>query len=128
MRAGGSLYTIKLKSACREQDLSLSGLDPVPRSKIGTLLLASEMPVPIPRSSTVHNLLGDNMRLHLQPRLDMTSDTSSLPTYLHALLLSATTFTWICRCWVPLDVSARKADLLGERSKITSVDSGGVQS
>ena len=58
-----SLYTIKLKSACREPDLSLSGLDPVPLSKIGThlfasrvakekigtLLLASEMPVPIPR-------------------------------------------------------------------------------
>ena len=42
-RAGGSLYTIKLKpeSACREQDLSLSGLDPVPLSKIGTHLLAS---------------------------------------------------------------------------------------
>ena len=62
-RAGGSPYTIKLKSACREPDLSLSGLDPVPLSKIGThlfasrvakekigtLLLASEMPVPIPR-------------------------------------------------------------------------------
>ena len=28
--------TIKLKSACREPDLSLSGLDPVPLSKIGT--------------------------------------------------------------------------------------------
>ena len=28
-RAGGSLYTIKLKSACRKPDLSLSGLDPV---------------------------------------------------------------------------------------------------
>jgi len=41
MRAGGSLYTIKLKSACRESDLSLSGLDPVPLSKIGTRLLAS---------------------------------------------------------------------------------------
>ena len=40
-RAGGSLYTIKLKSACRELDLSLSGLDPVPRSKVGTRLLAS---------------------------------------------------------------------------------------
>ena len=39
--AGGSLYTIKLKSACREPDLSLAGLDPVPLSKIGTLLLAS---------------------------------------------------------------------------------------
>ena len=61
-RAGGSSYTIKLKSACRKPDLSLSGLDPVPLSKIGThllaflvakekigtLLLASEMPVPIP--------------------------------------------------------------------------------
>ena len=37
-RARGSLYTIKLKSesACREPDLSLSGLDPVPLSKIGT--------------------------------------------------------------------------------------------
>ena len=49
------------------KDLSLSGLDPVPLSKmrthllaslgskrkIGTLLLASEMPVPIPRYSTV---------------------------------------------------------------------------
>ena len=59
----GSLYTIKLKSACREPDLSLSGLDPVPLSKIGThlppwvakekiatLLLASEMLVPIPPS------------------------------------------------------------------------------
>ena len=93
-RAGGSLSTIKLKSACREPDLSLSGFDPVPLSKIGThllasllstytssrlsglmrtggkhtlqrpkawvakekigtLLLASEMPVPIPRSRTV---------------------------------------------------------------------------
>ena len=31
--AGGSIYTIKLKSACREPDLSLSGLDPVPLSK-----------------------------------------------------------------------------------------------
>ena len=42
-RAGGSFYTIKLKSACRKPpaDLSLSGLDPVPLSKIGTLLLAS---------------------------------------------------------------------------------------
>ena len=42
-RAGGSLYTIELKSACRElePDLSLSGLDPVPLSKIGTHLLAS---------------------------------------------------------------------------------------
>ena len=41
MRAGGSLFTIKLKSDCREQDLSLSGLDPVPLSKIRTRLLAS---------------------------------------------------------------------------------------
>ena len=40
-RAGGSLYTIKLKSACREPELSLSGLDPVPLSKIGTHSLAS---------------------------------------------------------------------------------------
>ena len=40
-RAGGSLYTIKLKSACRKPDLSLSDLDPVPLSKIGTRLLAS---------------------------------------------------------------------------------------
>ena len=40
-RAGGSFYTIKLKSACREPDVSLSGLDPVPLSKIGTRLLAS---------------------------------------------------------------------------------------
>ena len=31
--------TIKLKSARREPDLSLSGLDPVPLSKIGTRLL-----------------------------------------------------------------------------------------
>ena len=31
----------QLKSACREPDLSLSGLDPVPLSKIGTRLLAS---------------------------------------------------------------------------------------
>ena len=50
-RAGGSLYTIKLKLACRESDLGLSGLDPlaVPLSKIGTRLLASEIPVPILR-------------------------------------------------------------------------------
>ena len=62
-RAEGSLYTIKLKSACREPDMSLVGLDPVPLSKIGacvfafmggkgenrTLLLASEMPVPTSR-------------------------------------------------------------------------------
>ena len=43
MRAGGSLslYTIKLKSACREPNLSLSGLDPVPLSKIRIRLLAS---------------------------------------------------------------------------------------
>ena len=40
-RAGGSLYTIKLKSAFREPDLSLWGSDPVPLSKIGTHLLAS---------------------------------------------------------------------------------------
>ena len=40
-RAGGSLYTIKLKSACRKPDLSLAGLDPVPLSKIGIRLLAS---------------------------------------------------------------------------------------
>jgi len=40
-RAGGSLYTIELKSACREPDLSLAALDPVPQSKIGTRLLAS---------------------------------------------------------------------------------------
>ena len=32
---------IKLKSACRKPDLSLSGLDPVPLLKIGTRLLAS---------------------------------------------------------------------------------------
>ena len=31
----------KLKSACRKPDLSLSGLDPVPLSKMGTHLLAS---------------------------------------------------------------------------------------
>ena len=42
-RAGGSLYNIKPKSACREPDLSLSVLDAVPLSKIGTHLLASEM-------------------------------------------------------------------------------------
>ena len=40
-RAGGSFYTIKLKSACRKPDLSLSELDPVPLSKMGTHLLAS---------------------------------------------------------------------------------------
>ena len=40
-RAGGSFYTIKLKSACRKPDLSLSGLDPVSLSKIETHLLAS---------------------------------------------------------------------------------------
>src|SRR6056300_322305 len=40
-RAGGSLYTIKFKSARREPDLSISGLDPVSLSKIGTHLLAS---------------------------------------------------------------------------------------
>jgi hypothetical protein len=40
-RTGGSLYTINLKSACREPDLSISGSDPVPLSKIGTRLLAS---------------------------------------------------------------------------------------
>ena len=33
--------TIKLKSACREPDLSLSGLEPVPLSKIGIRLLTS---------------------------------------------------------------------------------------
>ena len=38
---GGSFYTIKLKSACRKPDLSLSGLDPVSLSKIETHLLAS---------------------------------------------------------------------------------------
>ena len=32
---------MKLKSACRKPDLSLSGLDPVSLSKIETLLLAS---------------------------------------------------------------------------------------
>ena len=40
-RAGGTLYTIKLKSACRKPDPSLAGLDPVPLSEIGTRLLAS---------------------------------------------------------------------------------------
>jgi len=40
-RAGGIFYTIKLKSACRKPDLSLSGLDPVPLSKMGSCLLAS---------------------------------------------------------------------------------------
>ena len=35
------LYTIKFKSARMELDLSISGLDPVPLSKIGTHLLAS---------------------------------------------------------------------------------------
>ena len=40
-RAGGSLYTIKLKSACRKPDLSLSGSDPVSLSKMETDLLAS---------------------------------------------------------------------------------------
>ena len=69
-RAGGSFYTIKLKSACRKPDLSLSGLGPVSLSKIEThllaslgskgkietLLLASEMPVFIPRCSTVLGL------------------------------------------------------------------------
>ena len=34
------MYTFKLKPACGEPDLSLSGLDPVPLSKIGTRLLA----------------------------------------------------------------------------------------
>ena len=34
--AGGSIYIIKLKSDCREPDLSLSGLDPVSLSKIET--------------------------------------------------------------------------------------------
>ena len=33
-RAGGIFYNIKLKSACRKPDLSLSGLDPVPLSKM----------------------------------------------------------------------------------------------
>ena len=32
---------VSLQSACREPDLSLAGLDPVPLSKIGTRLLAS---------------------------------------------------------------------------------------
>ena len=41
MRAGESLYTIELKSACREPGPSLAGLDQVPLSKIGTGLLAS---------------------------------------------------------------------------------------
>jgi len=41
MRAGGSFYAIKLKSACRKPDLSLSGLGPVPLSKMGIHLLAS---------------------------------------------------------------------------------------
>src|SRR6056300_236068 len=40
-RAGRSLYTIKFKSARREPDLSISGLDPVSLSKIETHLLAS---------------------------------------------------------------------------------------
>ena len=40
-RAGGSPYTIKLRSACRKPYLSLSGSDPVPLSKVGTHLLAS---------------------------------------------------------------------------------------
>ena len=35
MRAD-ALHTIKLKSAGREPELSISGLDPVPLSKIGT--------------------------------------------------------------------------------------------
>jgi len=62
-RAGRSLYTIKFKSARRKPDLSILGLDPVSLSKIEThllaslgnkgkietLLLASEMPVSIPR-------------------------------------------------------------------------------
>ena len=48
------------------------------------------------------------MRLHLQPRLGMTSDTSSRPAYLHVLLLFATTFT--CHMltsltWLPFSVS-----------------------
>src|SRR6056300_1683319 len=40
-RAGRSLYTIKFKSAHREPDLSILGLDPVSLSKIETHLLAS---------------------------------------------------------------------------------------
>src|SRR6056300_1308970 len=40
-RAGRSLYTIKFKSARREPDLSILGLDPVSLSKIETHLLAS---------------------------------------------------------------------------------------
>ena len=67
-RAGGLLYTIKLNSACRAPDPSLAGLDPVPLSKlaflpslgakgkIGTLLLGSEMPVPISCSRIVNSL------------------------------------------------------------------------
>ena len=72
-RAGGSLYTIKLKSACREPDLTPLGLGPsssvenrimgtrllaslgsLSKGKNRTLLLASEMPVPIPPSRTVY--------------------------------------------------------------------------
>ena len=41
------------------------------------------------------------MRLHLQPRLDMTSTTSSCPTYLYALPRFATTFFHVI-CWPPL--------------------------
>jgi len=39
----GGLYSVFYLpcTACRESDLSLSGLDPVPLSKIGTRLLAS---------------------------------------------------------------------------------------
>ena len=40
-RAGGSLYTIDFKSDGGEPNLSISGLDPVPLSKIETHLLAS---------------------------------------------------------------------------------------
>ena len=57
-RAGGSLYTLELKSVCMEPDLSLAGFNLVPLSKIGTLLLASAMPLPISRSRTVLSHLG----------------------------------------------------------------------
>ena len=48
------------------------------------------------------------MRLHLESRLDMTSNTSSRPTHLNALQLLANTFT--CHmltslAWMPFSVS-----------------------
>ena len=68
--AGGSPYTNKLKSACREPDLSPLGLDPVSLSKVGTSLLASL----VNKGENRNPLLASEMHTYRQTHLILGSN------------------------------------------------------